>query len=108
MFSAVAAATLALNVISIVVGEVCAALMAVAPTTSVVYAGTPLRITTWSNVAVIVVVAATRPVTLIVIVGCGLVAPSPQRREARFWNVFIALGIGSSFDNKGQGSRGQG
>src|SRR5688572_31398474 len=50
--TSVAVATAALNVRASVVGFVIAALTAVAPAMSVVYFGTPLRMTGWSNVIV--------------------------------------------------------
>jgi hypothetical protein len=80
MLTAVAAATLALYVIATCVGEVIAALTGVAPTTSVVYCGTPLSVTGRSNVTVTVDNAAVASVTTIAVVVCGLVTPSGRRR----------------------------
>ena len=65
MSSAVAAATEALNVTSIVVGLVCSAPVAVAPATLVVYAGVPLSPTGWLNVTVTTEPAALAAVTSI-------------------------------------------
>src|SRR4051812_32575301 len=99
MFSSVAAATDASNVIAIVVGDVCAALTGSAPATSVVYAGVPLSATTWSNVTVTTVVAALADATLIGVVACGFVAVSPRSFGLRLFFVLIALGIGISWVN---------
>src|SRR5687768_1160351 len=83
MFNAVAAATDASKVTSIVVGDVCSALVASAPATSVVYAGVPLSTTAWSNVTVKTEPLAVASVTLIGVVGCGLVTAGFLRRELR-------------------------
>src|SRR5688572_29412957 len=103
MRSSVAAATVASKVISMVVGEVWTALVATAPATSVVYAGVPLRPTTWSNVTVSTVVAALADSTLIGVVGCGLFTKLLLRRRARRADLKsepamgISLGKGSGF-----------
>jgi hypothetical protein len=51
---------------------------------SVVYAGTPLRDTGWSNVTVATVVATVAAVTAMGVVGCGRFAPAPARAPRRF------------------------
>src|SRR5688572_13368383 len=55
------------------------ALSAVAPTTSVVYAGTPLSDTGWSNTIVSTEPAAVALAIPIGAVGCGRVTPRPLR-----------------------------
>jgi hypothetical protein len=82
MFSSVAAATLALKVMATTFADVMTALCAVAPTTSVVYAGVPLSATGWSNVTVTIVVAAVAAVTLMGFVFCGEFAVAFARHRA--------------------------
>src|SRR5688500_14998857 len=80
MFTSVAAATGALNVISTVIGSTSSALIGRAAATSVVYAGVPSSITGWSNVTVRTDPTALAAVTTIGVVGWGRVTPTPELR----------------------------
>src|SRR5215218_5496587 len=111
MRTSVAAAIVAPNVIATAFVPDSAALSAAAPTTSVVYCGTPLSETGWSNVIVTTAPSAVAVVTAIGVVRSGTVCAGFFRRDELFFRglrPMIPAGMAVSFQKKGQGARGQG